>query len=55
MTITPQQCWNEAYKRLMLVDAETPISEQTVDSFLAGLPKRLTDENYSDWLLRGKK
>ncbi len=55
MTTTHQQSWKEAYKRLMLVDAEPPISEQTVDSFLAGLPKRLTDENYSDWLTRGKK
>ncbi len=55
MTITHQQLWKEAYKRLMLVDAEPPISEQTVDLILTELPQRLTNENYSEWLLRGKK
>jgi hypothetical protein len=35
MTITQQQCWKEAYNRLMLVDTEAPISEQTIDIFLA--------------------
>jgi len=55
MAITYQQTWTEAYNRLMLVDTEAPISEQMVDSFLTGLPKRLTNEDYSEWLLRGKK
>ncbi len=55
MTITHQQCWKEAYNRLMLVDTEAPISEQTIDIFLAGLPKRLANEEYSEWLFRGKK
>jgi hypothetical protein len=55
MIPTAQQVWQEAYNRLMLVDIEEPISEQTVDLFLAGLPKRLETENYSAWLKRGKK
>ncbi len=55
MTITKQQCWEEAYRRLMLVDTEEAISEQNVDDFLEGMPKRLTNEDYSAWLLRGKK
>ncbi len=55
MIRTPQQCWQEAYNRLMLVDIEEPVSEQTVDLFLEELPKRLETEDYSSWLTRGKK
>lgn len=55
MTLTHQQCWKEAYQRLMLVDVRMPVSEQTIDAFLAGLPKRLENESISEWLFRGQK
>lgn len=52
---TQKQCWEEAYKRLTIVDTEPPISEQTIDTFLAKLPKRFTDEDYINWLFRASK
>ncbi|MCK5898923.1 MAG: hypothetical protein KAG06_07630 [Methylococcales bacterium] len=55
MTLTTQQVWQEAYQRLMLVDKERPVSEETVDNFLAGLPKRLFDESLLSWIKRGQK
>lgn len=55
MNLTTEQLWQEAFKRLMLIDIEKPISESTVDDFLAGLPKRLAEENYLEWIRRGQK
>jgi hypothetical protein len=55
MTLTTQQVWQEAYHRLMLVDMERPVSEETVDNFLTGLPKRLTNERFINWIKRGQK
>ncbi|MCK4494097.1 MAG: hypothetical protein KAU26_08585 [Methylococcales bacterium] len=55
MTLTTQQVWQEAYQRLMLVDKERPVSEETVDNFLASLPKRLLDESFLNWIKRGQK
>ena len=55
MTLTTKQIWQEAYSRLMLVDKERPVSEETVDNFLTELPKRLTDESFMNWIKRGQK
>ncbi len=55
MAFTSQQLWQEAYRRLMIIDAELPMAEEKVDQFLAMLPQRLPRENWVDWLVRGQK
>jgi hypothetical protein len=55
MLLTTQQCWQEAHRRLLLLEAEHFMFETKVEEFLATLPLRLPDESYSDWLKRGQK
>lgn len=55
MLLTNQQLWQEAYKRLLLLETEYLVSETKLDKFLAALPLRLPDESYMEWLKRGRK
>jgi predicted lipoprotein len=55
MPLTLKQFLQIAYRRIMLAEAEQPISEAKVDSFLEAIPMRLPQENYVDWIKRGQK
>lgn len=55
MTFKDQQLWQEASRRLQLLEASLPLPDADVDAFLATLPQRLPQESYSAWLSRGQK
>ncbi len=55
MTFKDHQLWQEAARRLALLEASLPIHEADVDALLATLPQRFAQESYSAWLSRGQK
>ncbi len=55
MSLSTEQRWQAAYRRLLLVDTEKPVTETQVDDFLQNLPKRLECEDYGQWLKRGRR
>lgn len=55
MSISTQTLWQEAYRRLLLVESEFFASETIVNQVLDALPLRLPAESYRDWFNRGQR
>ncbi|NOT84622.1 MAG: hypothetical protein HOP02_07565 [Methylococcaceae bacterium] len=55
MLLTPGQLMKATRQRLNIIAAEIPVAEAQLDNLLALLPLRLPEENYVDWLKRGRK
>ena len=55
MSISTQALWQEAYRRLILVESEFYAPETIVNRVLDALPLRLPNESYRDWFNRGQR
>ncbi|WP_445372338.1 hypothetical protein ACH518_06760 [Methylomonas sp. HW2-6] len=55
MPISEKQLWQEVYRRLELIQAETPVSQTTIDSYAETWPDQLADETAEQWFGRARR